>query len=96
MLLCRNRLRKDRAEKLVSIFSNTRLLRKNQNIFWESMLVQEDESFTSDEEEDEEGGEQADDREELEEGEGEEDEQECAGNIWCNCRRCIVVERNAD
>ena len=43
----RNRLRKDRAEKLVAIFSNCRLLRKVRSTFWEAKEVDKDEVFTS-------------------------------------------------
>jgi hypothetical protein len=42
-------LRKDRAEKLVSIFSNSKLLRNNNATFWETAIVQEDDMVTSDE-----------------------------------------------
>ena len=43
-------MRKDRAEKLVSIFSNSKLLRKNNATFWETAIVEEDDMITSDEE----------------------------------------------
>jgi hypothetical protein len=45
----RNRLRKDRAEKLVRVFSNSRLLRKTWGNFWEAEDQNGDEMVTSDE-----------------------------------------------
>ena len=58
-----NRLRKDRAEKLVHIFSNSRLLRKVNHTIWEAKEMDYDEVITSESSGDEGGDEASSDEE---------------------------------